>query len=180
MAEVTYTSFTKPFTGASDSYSSFMLIGDINLWDVIKVINDGKIDFTYYKVDDPNDGMSGILGATEYKVCAKGKISTVVEFRIFGEMPELVHDFTKALKCRGYADTAWDEYYMVASESGKDFNGYYAEGDREEREEDDCYDMFVTVVDPSGAVFETGAGDIEEDRTGYYETIVANHYRRVC
>ncbi len=223
---VTRKSFERPFEGASSAYSKFMLIGT-TLDKVVDAINSGDIHFTNHRSAGQHE--EDFLDAKETTAPDGTK---VVTFMIFSETPTILSDFTYVLKCRGYADTAWDTYYTEASENGKAYDGYKAEGVREEREEGvvrnwdfsvldpegnilcedfdyeteqdaydaameyvngnnisdydldvsqpdydpcECFDMFVTITDPSGATFETGAGAVDEDVVEFYEEMVRTH-----
>lgn len=104
-------------------------------------------------------------------------------FDVFGELPDLVYDLTEKLHCIGYADTAWDAYYIVVAKNGKDYDGYTASwevddnGDAKHHLRDDGeWDAFVVLKDKkTGIVFDTGAGAVDSETEQYYASIVYSH-----
>ncbi len=154
--------FMTEYNGHSNRYSSYMVVG--------KGITAQKVLDVLMKIDPDMAVGSG------YE-CRTGKGYTTVSWEGCKESPDLIYDVTEALKCRGYADTDWNETYFVAAENGGDYDGYTAcwEECNPEYREEDCWDAFMVVKDPSGAVFNTGAGAVDTAQMIYYETIVKEH-----
>lgn len=152
--------FFREFTAANSSYTRVLLIG-VTADQVISAL-----EKNIYLIPEDH-----ILGGEEEKV---GDITTV-SFVIFGKMPDIIYWLTKKLNCRGYADTDWDATYTVCADKGEDTTDYKAQwydGSPCLREEGDCFDAFVTITDPTGAKFETGAGAVPYDIMQYYRGIV--------
>ena len=149
----------KEVSSRSHPYSRYQLIGT----DIIKVLD--MFNSPLWSDIPPEDIGNGVLE------------ENTIYFEIDGDCPELIHNMTRYLRCRGYAVTAWDNYYTIASENGHVFNDYLAEwadGNPEYRD-DDCWDAFVVITDPSGIEFEIGAGAVDEKTMAYYKNIVENH-----
>ena len=129
---ITKETFERPFQGASSSYSNYCHIG---------VTTDKVIEVLNKYTDEPY--VDEILGGSEEIINGVN----VVCFTIFRSSPDFVYDLTYELDCRGYADTAWDSYFFVCAENGKDCDTFTAYWDPFEVREDTCFDAFVTVID---------------------------------
>jgi len=158
---ITKETFFKEFNGHANRYSRYLVI-NTDVDSIIKVLNE----------IDPN-----------MCVGSGAEIDGNVYFEICKEEPTLIYNITKKLNTRGYADTDWNETYTICAKNGDDFDDFtakwvpdmhYYRGDFDE--DDDTWDAFVTITDnESGAVFETGAGAVDESVMLYYESIVDEH-----
>lgn len=160
---ITKENFLMEFNGASNSYSTYLVL-NTTIDAVIDVLNKiGDIDERCVGSGYERDGNVG--------------------FEIFGETPELIHDITKELQTIGYADTDWDSTYTACSKNGSDFDDYTAEWEPDMHyyrgdfdEDDDSWDAFVIITDnTTGTQFHTGAGAVDKEIEQYYADMVAKH-----
>ena len=144
--------FTKEFDGASSSYSNFLVIKS-SIDDVLACLNNYDPDID-------------ALGAIE----KDGNVS----FQVFSELPDLIFRITENLHTRGYADTDWDVNYFEAAENGNCYKDFTAKWvyDCPQYRDDDCWDAFVDITDPTGVVFHTGAGAVNDEDMEYYKDLV--------
>ncbi len=155
-----FKSFFNKWEGHNNQYSSFLLIG-VTADQVIKALQ---------------------------KICPAAIVGNGYEedgnvrFEIADENPDLIYKMTRRLNCRGYADTDWEDVWFVASENGRNYDGYTAAWEsgcpyKRDNDEDleDLYDAFVNITDPSGAVFSTGAGAVNSEIKAYLSVLVDLH-----
>ncbi len=162
---ITKEDFFTDFNGHNSKYSSFMLIG-ATAEQVINAVN---------KLLEKYTGRKETPVGSAYET----EDPSVVCFEACKTDPYFIYPLTRELHCKGFADTAWDDYAFCSAEDGNDYHGFTADWEHGEpilREEGDCYDAFVTVTDnETGITFFTGAGAIDEETVDYYRTIVDEH-----
>lgn len=165
---VTKEQLFEKWVGAPKMYSTVMLLA-VDADSVVDALNDaGKMGWN----------TDGVTGGEEYKECG----INVISFRIFKENPEIVFCLTEKLNCKGYADTSWEKYCTLCSYKGVESNDYAAEWNNENGTYEDMgdgyYDAFVKITDPTGVVFNTGAGAVDLETAEYYRDIVDFHQNR--
>ena len=156
---ITKESFLQEFNGHSNWYSKYLVLTD-DIDRLIKVLNN---------INPLMCVGSGSVNEDEKSI----------SFEICKESPGLIYDMTKELQVKGFADTAWDNYYTIVAENGVDSEDYYAEweaGSPYIRDDDDTIDSFINLIDPkTGVTFYSGAGAVDAETFAYYKDIVAGH-----
>lgn len=160
---ITKKEFLNDFEGHGNAYSSYkVLTTDLNA--VITVLNE---------INPEMNVGSGVVeeGAIYFEICKKS--------------PDLIYDITAKLHCVGFADMgAWyGQGCFEAAKNGNKYDGFYAEWrddcpyDRyEEGENEQNYDVFVTVVDRETKIsFPTGEGAACTDALFYWTNLVNEH-----
>ena len=158
---VGYKDLFKPVITRKSGYSSFLLIGHT----VDDVLN-------MFEKEENLKEIAGHLAGN-----AHCNYDGSIYFEISGVSPMLLHRMTSYLRCKGYADTSGNETYTVASLNGVPSNQFKAEWTDGSPEmcSNGTWDAFVTITDPSGAIFLTGAGAVNRETYAYYENMVRNH-----
>ena len=160
---ITKKEFLNDFGGHGNTYSSYkVLTNDLDA--VIAALNEINPEMCVG---------SGVVeeGAIYFEICKEG--------------PDLIYDITAKLHCVGFADMgAWyGQGCFEAAKNGKEYDGFYAEWrddcpyDRyEEGEDEQNYDVFVTVVDRETKItFPTGEGAACTDALFYWTNLVNEH-----
>lgn len=162
---ITNNTFFRQDKGNNGDYSSFMLIGTSSK-EVIDALN--ILCMTHSIA--PDDVIDGIERAENGY--------SVIEFKIYDAKPDLIYFFTKNLHCKGYADTDHYYTYTLCADHGKRSDDYTAQWNSvlgSYDENNDLWDSFVTITDPTGIKFETGAGAVDEETMFKYKKMVTEH-----
>lgn len=150
------------------------------------MVIDANIDDLVRTLNKINPAM--IVGSGQMSHTGKS-----ILFEVCGESPELIHNITRDLNCKGFSDTgSWcGNGYFKASDCGSEYHDYtakWADWNQPDRRDYDAenpdntpdeemlWDAFITVIDnQSKEVFHTGEGAVSYDAMQTWQTFVNTH-----
>ena len=166
---ITKEEFEMEFGGHGTAFSTFMLI-DVTEDQVIDTLN--AINNPEYLIGSG----SVIESEPEYGD------HTAVRFEISGALPDFLHDLTKELHCRGFADMgSWygDIWWEVSRDGGDDLsfvNACWEDGYPEPYipwGDEEKYDATFIIQDKeSGISFVSGEGCVDKDTVDRIQTFI--------
>ena len=166
-------------TGHNNSYAQYMLIGkDLSIDKVINML-EGLYD---------DDELSNI---SQGKIVNEHNGYTMISFDKHKGVVDDLAVMTSKLKCSGYAELPWDDYYsLFNAENGewgkgegfsvewdKDMPCEHEDYDADVKDDDKEYDAFIMITDTkSGIKFQSGRGAVSSEELQYITNFV-NQYK---